>query len=211
MSASKSALFSQSEVLPTLHTGCSCSHDGLGIYAKGNIFTELAATHGKPDRLSEEGSCATSSLHAEVWPPGEHCSMLMGTVHNYLLLAAGKTGASAAPDTLDVLFLSPPFSTSAKHLISSSEMDLHRLAMTPMPSYACLIKWTSKAALLLMSSFSCFATQLHAIGRSSRCKHGFTGQWLQGGTSAPGDKEHPGTPYPISTPHVCVFHPFYTC
>lgn len=109
--------------------------------------------------LSEEGLCATSSLHAEVRSPGKLCSMLKGAVHNYcslLLFAAGKTGASTAPDIPDMLFPHLPFSASTKYLTLNSEMDLHRHAMTPLSSHACPTKWSQHGPPKLPHFSSCF-------------------------------------------------------
>lgn len=99
---------------------------------------ELAARDGEPGTLSEEGWCVISSLQAEAGSPGEQCSTLKGTVHNYCslsLFAAGKSGICIATDIPDGLFPPLPFSASTNQPTANLEPDLHRHTVLPMCSH----------------------------------------------------------------------------
>lgn len=75
--------------------------------------------------------------------------MLKDTVHNYcslLLFAAGKAGASTAPNIPDVLFPPFPFFACTKHPTSKSGTDLCRRAVMPTSSHVYPTVWSQHGA-----------------------------------------------------------------
>lgn len=121
-------------------------------------------------------------------------STLKSTVHNYcflLLFAAGKAGASTAPNIPDMLFPHFPFFACTKHPTSKGGTDLCRYTVMPTSSHVHPTVWSQRGPPSLPHLSSHFPVPiplchlLCAVPGSSRCPCGTTGGWLLSGANSP--------------------------